>query len=168
MAYIVELRRVDEKTADLAKRDQLHAAELVKKKECRAVEKQKAEDLQRHIDALKKERMELSSRNEECTDAHSRELQRANKLTASLAEQFQKHAAEVADWAKILADCESAKSSEVECRVRFEADCGRLHEQLKESRAKAEKAEATYQQLRDESTDSLRLRVDKCLRGFVI
>lgn len=40
--------------------------------------------------------------------------------------------------------------------------------QLEESRARAEKVKAVYQQLRDESTDSLRLCVDKCLRDFVM
>lgn len=79
------------------------------------------------------------------------------------------------DWTKKLANCKAARSSEVECKVRFESDCDRLQEQLKlvdvqleESQTRVEKAEATYQQLRDETTDGLRLRVEKCLRGFVM
>lgn len=39
---------------------------------------------------------------------------------------------------------------------------------LKESRSRAEKAKVAYQQLRDETTDILRLRVEKCLLGFVM
>ncbi|OAE19473.1 hypothetical protein AXG93_1040s1370 [Marchantia polymorpha subsp. ruderalis] len=39
---------------------------------------------------------------------------------------------------------------------------------LKESRARAKKAEAAYQQLREETTDSLRLCVDKCMHGFAM
>ncbi|OAE30516.1 hypothetical protein AXG93_2862s1000 [Marchantia polymorpha subsp. ruderalis] len=47
VAYTAESRRVDELTAYLAKRNQLHAAELAKEKELRAEEEQKAEDLRR-------------------------------------------------------------------------------------------------------------------------
>lgn len=107
------------------------------------------------------------------TEAHSRELQRANELTASLTKQLRNHSVKLADWAKKLTDCESAKSLEVECRIRFEADCGRLQERLKlvkleESQARAGKAEAAYRQLREETTDNLHLHVDQCLSGFVM
>lgn len=40
-------------------------------------------------------------------------------------------AEQIADWAKKLTDCESAKSSEIECSVRFEADYNRLEEHSK-------------------------------------
>ncbi|OAE24750.1 hypothetical protein AXG93_1800s1010 [Marchantia polymorpha subsp. ruderalis] len=102
-----------------------------KEKECRAEEKQKAEGLWRHIDALKTKRLELRKRIGKRTEAHIRELQCANELMASLAEQLRKHAAELVDWAKILTDVGSARSSKFECRVRFEADCGRLQGRLK-------------------------------------
>ncbi|OAE32875.1 hypothetical protein AXG93_3052s1050 [Marchantia polymorpha subsp. ruderalis] len=63
VAFNEETRCVDELTTDLAKRDQLHAAELVaKEKECRAKEEQKVEGLWRQIVALKIERMELRGR----------------------------------------------------------------------------------------------------------
>lgn len=152
VAFNEETRCVDELTTDLAKRDQLHAAELVaKEKECRAKEEQKVEGLWRQIVALKIERMELRGRIGVRTEPHSMELQRAKELTASLAEQLRKHAVELADWAKKLTDCEAIKSLEVECRVRFKADCGWLHgrlklitEQLEKSRARAEKVEVAY------------------------
>ncbi|OAE27770.1 hypothetical protein AXG93_1669s1080 [Marchantia polymorpha subsp. ruderalis] len=71
-------------------------------------------------------------------------------------------------------DCKAARSLEVECKVRFKSDCGQLQEQLKlvavqleESRVRVEKVEQAYQQLQDETTDGLHLRVEKCLRGFV-
>lgn len=66
-----------------------------------------------------------------CIDARSKELQRADELTADLADILRKHVVELADLAKKLADCESARSSEVECKIRFESDCGWLEEQLK-------------------------------------
>lgn len=72
----------------------------------------------------------------------------------SLADVLRKHTIELANWAKKLTDCEAARSLEVECKVRFESNCGRLQDQLKlvvvqleELRARAKKAEAAYQQL---------------------
>lgn len=44
-----------------------------------------------------------------------KEFKRAEELTTSLAEEFRKHEEELTDWAKKLADCEAARSSEVEC-----------------------------------------------------
>ncbi|OAE33503.1 hypothetical protein AXG93_1467s1050 [Marchantia polymorpha subsp. ruderalis] len=114
VAYIAEVQRVDELTAVLAKRDQLHATELAKEKELRAEEEQMAEDLPVQIAAMKTEQMELRGRIAERTDAHSKELQRADELTESLADVIWKHAVELADCAKKLANCKSAKSSEVE------------------------------------------------------
>lgn len=75
--------------------------------------------------------MELRGKIEERTDAQSKELQHTNELTVSLADELRKHGVELADWTKKLADCESIKSSEFKCRVRFESNCGRLQEQLK-------------------------------------
>lgn len=78
-------------------------------------------------------------------------------------------------WAKKLADCESAKSSEVECRLKVESNCRRLREQLgkaemksEESQRRMEKAEDAYRQLREDSTDMLRLRLEKCLNRFTM
>lgn len=60
------------------------------------------------------------------TDVYNEELRRANELMTSLAEQMKKHEVKLVDWAKRLTDCKSAKSLEVECRVKLDADCNRL------------------------------------------
>lgn len=57
------------------------------------------------------------------TNVYNEELRSANELMASLAEQMKKHEVELADWTKRLTDCELAKSSEFECRVKLDADC---------------------------------------------
>ncbi|OAE21048.1 hypothetical protein AXG93_606s1340 [Marchantia polymorpha subsp. ruderalis] len=84
-----------------------------------------------------------------------------------------KHEDELKDWAKKLAEYESAKSSEVECRLKVESDCRRLREQLgksemrsEESQRRMQKAEDAYRQLREDSTDVLRLRL--CLEKFQV
>ncbi|OAE19347.1 hypothetical protein AXG93_3548s1000 [Marchantia polymorpha subsp. ruderalis] len=69
------------------------------------------------VAATKTDQVELRGRIVELTDAHSKELQRADELTARMAYVLRKHAVELADWAKKLADCESARSSEVECKT---------------------------------------------------
>ncbi|OAE22965.1 hypothetical protein AXG93_1384s1010 [Marchantia polymorpha subsp. ruderalis] len=69
----------------------------------------------------------------------------------------------------------AGKSSEVECRLKVESDCRRLREQLgkaemrsQESQRRMEKAEEAYRQLREESTDELKLHLEKCLNGFAL
>ncbi|OAE18772.1 hypothetical protein AXG93_2396s1230 [Marchantia polymorpha subsp. ruderalis] len=103
------------------------------------------------------------------------EFRGVEELSASLSAGNQKHEEELADWAKKLVDCESAKSSEVECKLKVESDCRRLREQLgkaemrsQESQRRMEKAEEAYRQLREESTDELKLRLEKCLNGFAM
>ncbi|OAE31233.1 hypothetical protein AXG93_1293s1100 [Marchantia polymorpha subsp. ruderalis] len=86
-----------------------------------------------------------------------------------------KHEGELMDWVKKLANDEAARSLEVECKVKFELECGRLQKKLKlvavqleELQGRVKKAEMTHQQLRDKTTDELRLRVEMCLRGFAM
>lgn len=93
----------------------------------------------------------------------------------SLAKEIWKHEGELTDWAKKLADCESARSLEIECKLKVESERQRLQEQLgkaamrsEESQRRMEKSEAAYRHLRDETTDELRLRVEKCLRRFAM
>ncbi|OAE31752.1 hypothetical protein AXG93_4874s1150 [Marchantia polymorpha subsp. ruderalis] len=69
----------------------------------------------------------------------------------------------------------AAKCSEVECKLTVESDCRRLREQLgkadmrlQESQRRMEKAKEAYRQLRDESTDELKLRLKKCLNRFAM
>ncbi|OAE27922.1 hypothetical protein AXG93_3309s1190 [Marchantia polymorpha subsp. ruderalis] len=106
------------------------------------------------------------------TEAHTKDMQRPNELMASLTEKTKKHEAKLASWATKLTKCETAKYSEVECRLKFDADCDRLQDQLKtveeqlESRTRAEAEELAFRQLKKETTNSFCLRVEKCLRGF--
>ncbi|OAE19485.1 hypothetical protein AXG93_1040s1490 [Marchantia polymorpha subsp. ruderalis] len=90
---------------------------LAKKKELRTKEELRIKDLRREIVAMKTERMELRVRIGVRTEAHNKELQLANELMASLAEQMKKHEVELASWATKL----MAKSSEIECRVKLDA-----------------------------------------------
>lgn len=124
---------------------------------------------------LKIERMELRGRIGARIETHNRKLQRANELMASLEEQMRKHKVELADWAKKLTDCKSAKSLKVECIIKFEADCNQLQnqlkavtEQLEALRTRMKEAKAAFHQLKKDTTNSLCLRVEKCLRGFVM
>lgn len=81
----------------------------------------------------------------------------------------------LSNWAKKLVDCESARSSAVECKLKVKSECRWLQEQLskaamrlKESQRRMEKLEKAYRHLRDETTDGLGLRVEKCLQGFTM
>lgn len=69
---------------------------LAKEKECRAKKERMTEDLRRQIVAMKTERMELRGKIGARTEAHNKELQCANELMASLAEQ-KKHKVELVD-----------------------------------------------------------------------
>ncbi|OAE29228.1 hypothetical protein AXG93_1614s1000 [Marchantia polymorpha subsp. ruderalis] len=105
-------------------------------------------------------------RSSDCkSEAHNEEMQRANELVASLAEQTKKHEAKMASWAKRLIEGETAKSLEVECILNLDADFDRLRAQLKtveeelettQNRAKV--AELAFWQLKEETTDNLRLQ----------
>ncbi|OAE28820.1 hypothetical protein AXG93_2534s1010 [Marchantia polymorpha subsp. ruderalis] len=56
--------------------------------------------------------------------------------TASL--KTKKHKAELTSWAKRLTECKTAKSLEVKCRLKLDADCDRLRVQLKTVEQKLE------------------------------
>ncbi|OAE27498.1 hypothetical protein AXG93_3006s1000 [Marchantia polymorpha subsp. ruderalis] len=124
---------------------------------------------------MKIKRMELRGRIVARTDVYNEDLRRANEPMASLAEQMKKHEVELADWAKRLLDCESAKSLEVKCRVKLDVDWDQLQNQLKaitkqleSSRTRAKESQLAFHQLKEETTDNLNLGVEKCLRGFVM
>lgn len=111
----------------------------------------------------------------ELTNERDKEFKRAEELTASLAEEIRKHERELTDWTKKLTDCESAKTLAVECKLKVKLERRQLQEQLgkaamrsEESRRRMEKLEAAYRHLRDETTDELRLRVEKRLRRFAM
>lgn len=88
---------------------------------------------------------------------------------------MKKHEVEMASWTTKLTECEMAKSSKVECRLKLDADCDRLRDQLKAiteqleaSWTRVEVAELAFCQLKEETTDCLRMQVEKCLHGFVM
>ncbi|OAE22652.1 hypothetical protein AXG93_328s1040 [Marchantia polymorpha subsp. ruderalis] len=114
---------------------------LAKEKKLRAEEELRTKVLRREIATMKTERMELQGRIGAQTEAQNKEMQRANELMASLAEETKKHEAELASWTTKLTECETAR---------------------------AEAAELTFEQLKEETTDNLRLQVEKFLRGFVM
>lgn len=66
---------------------------LIKEKERREEEELRTEGLQRKLATMKIERMELQERIVAQIEAHNEEMQRANELTGSLAEQTKKHKA---------------------------------------------------------------------------
>lgn len=113
---------------------------------------------------MKIESMELREKIVACTEAHNKELQRMNELMASLAKEMKKHDVELASWTELI-ECETAKSSEIKCRLKLGADCDRLRDQLKAVRKqletlriRAEAVELTFCQLKEETIDYLSLR----------
>ncbi|OAE30124.1 hypothetical protein AXG93_1112s1420 [Marchantia polymorpha subsp. ruderalis] len=134
-----------------AELEQMHADELAKAEEQRAEEAKIAEDLRVQIAAAKKREEELCSKVAELANDRDKEFKRAEELTTSLAKEFWKHEGELTDWAKNLADCESARSSEVECRLKVELERRRLHDRLgkaamrlEESQRRMEQTETAY------------------------
>ncbi|OAE23091.1 hypothetical protein AXG93_2590s1010 [Marchantia polymorpha subsp. ruderalis] len=150
-AYEATMKRARRLITTTGKREQMHADELAKVEERRAEEARIAEDLWGKIAAAKTGEEELRSKIAELTTDPEEEFTRAKELTVSLAEEFWKHEGELTDLAKKLADCESARSSEVECRLKVESERRRLQEQLRkagmrseESQRRMEKAEVAY------------------------
>lgn len=92
---------------------------LAKEKELRAKEELRTKDPWREIAAMKTKRMEFQGRIGARIESHNKLLQCANELMASLAELTKKHEAKLASWVHILTDCKTAKSLEVECRVKL-------------------------------------------------
>lgn len=137
---------------------------LAKEKELRAEEELRTEGLRQEIAAMKIESMELREKIVACTEAHNKELQRVNELMASLAKEMKKHEVELASWTELI-ECQTAKSSEIKCRLKLGADCDRLRDQLKAVtkqletlRTRAEAIELTFCQLKEETIDYLSLR----------
>ncbi|OAE28913.1 hypothetical protein AXG93_4891s1020 [Marchantia polymorpha subsp. ruderalis] len=157
------------------KREKMHVEELAKVEARRAEEVRIAEELWSKIAEAKTAEEDLRRKILEIVGKCDLEFRRAEELLASLAAGVQQHAKESESWAKKLADCESTRSSEVKCRLRVESKCRQLREQLakadlrsQESHRKMEKAEEAYRRLRDETTDVLKLRLEKCLTGFAM
>ncbi|OAE34437.1 hypothetical protein AXG93_2886s1000 [Marchantia polymorpha subsp. ruderalis] len=174
-AYEEPVKRSERLIVTAEKREKKYIEDLAKVEARRAKEVRIAEELRGKIAEAKTAEEDLRRKISEIAGKCDLEFRRAEELSASLAEGIQKHEGELEGWVKKLADCESARSSEVECRLRVESECRRLREQLgkadmrsQKSHWMMEKAEEAYGQLRDETTDELKLRLEKCLNGFAM
>ncbi|OAE32793.1 hypothetical protein AXG93_374s1200 [Marchantia polymorpha subsp. ruderalis] len=173
-AYEEAVKR-SERLITTAEKQEKHIEELATLEARRAEEVRIAEELRGKIEESKTAEEDLRSKISEIEGKCEAEFRHAEELSASMTECVGKHEEELANWAKKLADCESARSSEVKCKLKVESECQRLRQQLgkadmrsQESQRRMEKVEKTYRQLRDETTDELKLRLEKCLNGFAM
>ncbi|OAE23726.1 hypothetical protein AXG93_4776s1080 [Marchantia polymorpha subsp. ruderalis] len=156
-AYDEAVKRSERLITTTERREKKHVEELAKLEGRSAEEVRIAKELRGKIAEAKTAEEDLRSKILEIAGKCEMEFRRAEELSASLAEGVQKHEEELANWAKKLTVCESAKSSEVECKLKVESECRRLHEKLgkadmrlQELQRRMEKAEEVYCQLRDE------------------
>ncbi|OAE18633.1 hypothetical protein AXG93_3810s1020 [Marchantia polymorpha subsp. ruderalis] len=163
------VQRLKRLVKTVERREKKYVEELAEVEDRRAEEVRIAEELRRKIAEAKTAKENLCSKIAAIEGKCDMKFRRAEELSASLPEGIQKHEEELTNWAKKLTDCESAKSLEVE------SECRRLREQLgktdmrsQEWRRRMEKSKEAYRHLRDETTNDLRLRVVKCLRGFAM
>lgn len=103
------------------------------------------------------------------------ELRRLDELIANLAKRDEAHASELAAKAKALAECEVARSSELELMERLKANCNEMRsqqsmaeKQFSEMEVKLSEVEEKNQQLAEQTNDNLTQKVNRCLCGFVI
>ncbi|OAE22286.1 hypothetical protein AXG93_3674s1000 [Marchantia polymorpha subsp. ruderalis] len=174
-AYEETVKRSKRLITSAEKREKKHFEELATLEARRAEEVRIAEELRGKIAEAKTAEEDLRSKILEIEGKCEAEFRRAEELSASLTEGVRKHEEELANWAKKLTDCESARTSEVECKLKVELECRWLWEQLgkedmrlQESQRRMEKAEEAYRQLRGETTDELKLCLEKCMNGFVM
>ncbi|OAE29584.1 hypothetical protein AXG93_4003s1050 [Marchantia polymorpha subsp. ruderalis] len=174
-AYNEAVKRPERLITTAEKREQKHVEELARVEAQRAEEVRIAEELRGKIAEAKTAEEDLCGKIAEIAGKCDMEFRRAEELSTSLSAGNLKHDKEVTNWTKKLGDCESARSLEVECKLKVQLECRRLREQLgkadmrlQESQRRMEKAEEAYRQLWEESTDELKLRLEKCLNGFAI
>ncbi|OAE32095.1 hypothetical protein AXG93_2573s1040 [Marchantia polymorpha subsp. ruderalis] len=117
-SYDEAVKRSERLITTAEKREKKHVKELAKLETRRAEEVRIAEELRGKIPEAKTAEEDIRNKISEIAGKCEMEFRRAEELSASLAEGVQKHEEELANWAKKLADCESAKSSEVECKLK--------------------------------------------------
>ncbi|OAE19010.1 hypothetical protein AXG93_2839s1050 [Marchantia polymorpha subsp. ruderalis] len=127
-AYDEAVKRSEQLIVTAEKRERNHVEEVAKLKTRRAEELRIAEELRGKIAEAKTAEEDLHCKISEIDGKCDAEFRRAEELSASLAEGVRKHEEELANWAKKLADCESAMSLEAECKLKFESECRRLRE----------------------------------------
>ncbi|OAE33713.1 hypothetical protein AXG93_1646s1000 [Marchantia polymorpha subsp. ruderalis] len=129
-AYEAASKRSERLIITAEKQEKMHIEELAKLEARRAEEARIAEELRGKIAEAKTAEEDLRSKISEIEAKCEMEFRRAEELSASMLAGNQKHEEELKDWAKKLADCESAKSLEVKCKLKVESDCRRLRKQL--------------------------------------
>ncbi|OAE26245.1 hypothetical protein AXG93_1007s1010 [Marchantia polymorpha subsp. ruderalis] len=93
---------------------------------------------------------------------------RKKKHAEELAEVEARRAEEVRIAEELRGKIAEAKTAEEDLRSKIAEIAGKADMRSQESRRRMEKAEEAYRHLRDETTDELRLRVEKCMRGFAM
>ncbi|OAE22952.1 hypothetical protein AXG93_2997s1160 [Marchantia polymorpha subsp. ruderalis] len=152
--YDEAVKRSERLITTMERREKKHVEELAQLEARRAEEVRIAEELRSKIAEAKTAEEDLCSKISEIEGKYEAEFRRAEELLASLTEGVRKHEEELANWAKKLSDCESARTSEIECKLKVESECRRLREQLgkadmrsQESQRRMEKTEHAYRQL---------------------
>ncbi|OAE20490.1 hypothetical protein AXG93_4698s1420 [Marchantia polymorpha subsp. ruderalis] len=129
-AYDAAIKRSERLITTAKRREKMHVKDFAKVEARRAEEVRIAEELRGKIVESKTTEEELSSKLVKIASKCDKEFQRAEELSASLAEEVLKHEEVLTNWAKKLADCKSAQSSTVECRLKVESERQRLQEQI--------------------------------------
>ncbi|OAE30772.1 hypothetical protein AXG93_4876s1130 [Marchantia polymorpha subsp. ruderalis] len=117
-AYDAAVKRSERLITTTERREKIHVEELAKVKARRAKEVRIAEELRWKIAEAETAEEDLCSKIAEIASKCYKEFRRAEELPTSLSERIQKHEEELTNWAKKLADCELAESSEVECNLK--------------------------------------------------
>ncbi|OAE33507.1 hypothetical protein AXG93_1467s1090 [Marchantia polymorpha subsp. ruderalis] len=174
-AYDEAVKQSERLITTAEKREKKHIEELALLEAQRAEEVRIAEKLRGKIAEAKTTEEDLRRKVLEIKGKYEAEFRRAEELSASLTERVRKHEEELVNCAKKLTGCELARTSTVECKLKIESECRRLREQLdkadmrsQKSHRRMEKVEEYYRHLRDETTDGLKLRLEKCLNGFAM
>ncbi|OAE26803.1 hypothetical protein AXG93_2097s1110 [Marchantia polymorpha subsp. ruderalis] len=116
-AYEAVSKRLERLIITAEKQEKMLIEELAKLKARRAEEARITEEFWGKLADTKTAEEDLRSKISKIEAKYEMEFRRAEELSASLGNQ--KHEEELKDWAKKSADCESAKSSEIECRLKL-------------------------------------------------
>lgn len=112
---------------------------LVEETELRRSSEKACESLRGDIETTRRATVNLQDRLEASRVAFNEESLCGHELTADLAKRDRTHAAELIAKAKELAECEAARSSELE---KLEADCNEMRSQLSATHGQLNEVEA--------------------------
>ncbi|OAE21320.1 hypothetical protein AXG93_868s1590 [Marchantia polymorpha subsp. ruderalis] len=117
-AYNEAIKRSERLIITAEKRENKHIEELATLEARRAEEVCIAKELRGKIAEAKTAEEDLRRKVLEIEDKCEAEFRSAEELSGSPTEGVRKHEKELANWAKKLTDCESARTSEVECKLK--------------------------------------------------